>query len=103
MIRSAIRRASSRPLIPSRMIAELVAAEAGDRVAGPEARAEPLADGREELVADGVAEALVDRLEPVEVEQDQGDRVVLASRVQDSEWATRSDRSSRLGRPVIGS
>ena len=61
MIRSAIGWASSRPRKPSRMIAELVATEAGDGVAGPQARAEPLADGREELVAERVAEALVDR------------------------------------------
>ena len=60
--------------------AELVAAEAGDGVAGPQAGAEPLADGREELVADRVTEALVDRLEPIEVEQDQGDRIVRRPR-----------------------
>ena len=86
------------------MIAELVAAEAGDRVAGPEAALEPLADRDEERVADGVAEALVDDLEPVEVEQDQGDRARRRRRgVQASEWATRSVSRSRFGRPVIGS
>ena len=66
---------------------ELVAAEAGDRVAGPEAALEPLADRDEEAVADGVAEALVDHLEAVEVEQDQGDRVGLDAAIADERMA----------------
>ena len=71
---------------------------------GPQAGAEPLADGRQELVADRVPEALVDRLEPVEVEEDQGDRLVLGlAGSRTAQWAIRSDRSSRFGRPVIGS
>ena len=49
---------------------ELVAAEPGDRVARAQAADEPLADGHQQPVADGVADALVDDLEPVEVEQD---------------------------------
>ena len=54
---------------------ELVAAEAGDRVARAERPDQPLADRRQEPVADGVADALVDDLEPVEVEQDDRHRV----------------------------
>ena len=54
---------------------ELVAAEAGDRVARAERPDQALADGRQEPVADGMADALVDDLEPVEVEQDDRDRV----------------------------
>ena len=57
---------------------ELVAAEAGHGVARPDAAQQPFADGDEERVADGVTEALVDHLEPVEVEQDQGHRVLIA-------------------------
>jgi hypothetical protein len=37
-----------------------------------------LADLDQERVADGVAETLVDHLEPVEIEQDQRDRVLIA-------------------------
>ena len=40
---------------------ELVATEPRDRVARAQAVDQPLPDGREEAVADGVAEALVDR------------------------------------------
>ena len=50
---------------------ELVAAEAGHRVAGADRRAQPLADLLEHAVARLVPEAVVDRLEVVEVhEQD---------------------------------
>ena len=52
---------------------ELVAAEPGDGVAGSQARREPLADRDQQAVADGVADALVDDLEAVEVEHDHGD------------------------------
>src|SRR5215210_7081254 len=48
---------------------ELVAAEAGGRVALPEAAAQPLRDGPEQLVAGVVAVAVVDGLELVDVEQ----------------------------------
>jgi hypothetical protein len=53
---------------------ELVAAEAGHGVAGPHARVEPLRDLDEEPVAGGVAEAVVDLLEAVQVEEEDGHR-----------------------------
>ena len=56
---------------------ELVAAEPGDGVAGAQARREPLPDRDQQPVADGVADALVDDLEAVEVEHDHGDRAGL--------------------------
>ena len=52
---------------------ELVAADPGREVPGPQGRLDALADGREELVARGVAEGVVDDLEVVEVEE-QDDR-----------------------------
>ena len=51
---------------------ELVAAEAGDGVAGTDRAVEPLGDGLQELVADGVSERVVDQLEAVEVEEEDG-------------------------------
>ena len=51
---------------------ELVAAEPGGGVAGPELVLEPLRGSYEQLVARSVTEAVVDRLEPVEVEHDDG-------------------------------
>jgi hypothetical protein len=48
---------------------ELVAAQAGDAVAGAHARGEPAGDGDEQLVAGRVAEGVVDRLEAVEVDE----------------------------------
>ena len=79
---------------------ELVAAEAGDRVvrAGPR-RVSRVGDHVQQLVADVVAEGVVDLLEAVEVEQQQRDGSPSAS----SAWAVRSARSLRLGRPVSAS
>jgi hypothetical protein len=50
---------------------ELVAAQARDGVAGAQRAGDPLGEGDEQLVADGVAEAVVDLLELVEVEEQQ--------------------------------
>ncbi len=54
--------------------AELVTAEAGDDVPGAQVRAQTRRDGTEQLVAGMVAEAVVDQLEVVEVEEDDPDR-----------------------------
>ena len=54
--------------------AELIAAETGGDVARPQARSEALGDDDEQLVAGGVAEAVVDGLEVVEVEEHRRDR-----------------------------
>ena len=48
---------------------ELVAAEAGDHVAGAHAGAQALRDRDQQLVPDGVAERVVDRLEVVDVDE----------------------------------
>ena len=48
---------------------ELVAAEARDHVLGAQARAQARSDRHQQLVAGGVAEAVVDRLEVVEVDE----------------------------------
>ena len=52
---------------------ELVATEAGDGVVGPHDGAQPLGEADEQLVAGPVAEAVVDDLEPVEVEEEDRD------------------------------
>jgi hypothetical protein len=57
---------------------ELVTAEAGRRVTGADARGQALADLDQHLVAGGVAEAVVDDLEVVEVQEDHGHAAVLA-------------------------
>jgi hypothetical protein len=57
---------------------ELVSAEAGDHVSRPHAVAEPVGDELKEPVADRVAQRVVDLLEPVEVEEQQADALVLA-------------------------
>ena len=59
---------------------ELVAAEPGDGVAGPDARLEALAERDQELVADEVAEAVVDGLEAVQVQEHDGDAELVAAR-----------------------
>ena len=57
---------------------ELVAAEPRDRVAGAHRLAEAVTDREQQLVADGVAEAVVHRLEAVEVDDDDADGAVVA-------------------------
>ena len=52
---------------------ELVAAEARDGVAGAQRATQPARDGDQQLVADVVAERVVDELEAVEVEEQDGD------------------------------
>src|SRR3546814_964446 len=57
---------------------ELVAAEATDRVDPPQRALEAPRDGHQQLVADAVAEGVVDRLEVVEVEEHGGHRGAVA-------------------------
>ena len=57
---------------------ELVAAEPGDRVDRAQDRAEPGSDLREHDVADRVPVGVVDLLETVEVDQQDGERTALA-------------------------
>ena len=53
---------------------ELVAADARHDVAGPDAAAQPLGEHEQQLVAGGVAAAVVDGLEVVEVDEQQAHR-----------------------------
>ena len=53
---------------------ELVTAEAADEVAGTHPLAEPLGDRDEQVVTDPVAHAVVDQLEAVDVDVEQGHR-----------------------------
>ena len=80
---------------------ELVAAEPADRVPGADGGAQPRGHLTEQLVARGVAEGVVDLLEPVEVaEQDAEARAAVAS---GSASSSRSRNSVRFGRPVSAS
>ncbi len=57
---------------------ELVAAEASQRLGGAQRDLQPAGHRREQLVTGGVAEGVVDRLEVVEVDEEDGDRLVAA-------------------------
>ena len=52
---------------------ELVAADAGQRVAVADAGAQPLGDDGEQHVPGAMAQAVIDQLEPVEIEREEGD------------------------------
>ena len=78
---------------------ELVAAEAGDQVAGAHGGAQPVGHLDEQLVAGGVAERVVDDLEVVEVEEEAGQ----AAGAGRNRSATYCASSVRLGSPVSGS
>ena len=77
-MRSTAPTASSMPLDTLQQDGELVAAEPGQRVAGPESGADALGDRHQELVAGVVAEAVVDDLEPVDVGEQHGVALVAA-------------------------
>ena len=59
---------------------ELVSAEPRDRVSGPDRLGEPPGDRDEEVVAGLVTEAVVDHLEPVEVEEQHGEALAVVAR-----------------------
>ena len=59
---------------------EFVAAETGDDVVHPQSGREAMAERDEHLVADVVAHVVVDFLEPVEVDEEHGDRLVRCGR-----------------------
>ena len=82
---------------------ELVAADPGGEVARAQGRLDALADGREQLVAGGVAEGVVDDLEVVEIEEqddrDEPGRVRGLETLRATLWA----KNARLARPVSAS
>ena len=57
---------------PSKDRDELVAAKPGERAMAVDERGQSLRDGHEELVTGGVPDSVVDDLEPVEIEEEQG-------------------------------
>ena len=77
---------------------ELVAAEPGDHVVLPNARREALRDHREQLVAGGVAQAVVDRLEVVEVDEEHGE-VLAALLAQPRELRDPFGEPNAVGEP----
>ena len=82
---------------------ELVAAEARGHVGAARARVQPARELDQHLVAGGVAERVVDRLEVVEVEEDhRGGALVRGARARRA-WRTCSENIARLARPVTGS
>ena len=84
---------------------ELVAAQPGDGVVRAERTFQAACDRLEQLVAAGVAEAVVDDLEAVEVEEQHRGAALAgwwrwARRI---DWSRRSTNRTRLGRPVSAS
>ena len=74
---SALARAAASSVAPAMTSDELVPAEPGDQVLGSMPVAQPVRQGLQELIARGVAEEAVQRLEPVDVHEDQTDRARL--------------------------
>ena len=79
---------------------ELVAAEAGDEVAVAHGVGDPLGDRDEECVAGGVAERVVDDLEVVEVDEEDGRHRLAAAAAARARSRTRSRR--QLEHPAVG-
>ena len=79
---------------------ELVAAQARDRVAFAHAALEPIRHRAQQLVADVMAEAVVDELETIEIdEHDREPRAVSCAAVRIA-CCKRSCSSERFARPV---
>src|SRR5207248_159458 len=65
---------------------ELIAAQSSDRVGRPQATFKPPRERDQQVVADTVTEAVVDVLEAVEINEEDGEQVVgAAARVLDGE------------------
>ena len=62
---------------------ELVAAQTGKRVPRPQTPAKPRRDLPQQLVSHGVAERVVDDLEPVQIEHDQRHPIAAPPRAGD--------------------
>ena len=62
---------------------KLVATEAGEGIARVQKAADPPCHDAEQLVACRVTQAVVDNLEPVEIQKQQRERVLVASRMLD--------------------
>ena len=82
---------------------ELVAAEPRDRVAVAHQLGEALGDGDQQPVADVVAEVVVDRLEAVEVDEQQRDARPGCGETRTSPGACGPSAAVRFGRCVSGS
>jgi hypothetical protein len=96
-------RRSSAPAIASAPVRvgqhhELVAAEAADDVRGAERRAQPGREATQRAVAGGVAAAVVDGLEAVEVEVEQG-RGLVAARADGQRVGRRRQEAPAIGQP----
>ena len=104
-IRKAMALACASSLEPVQENRELVAAEPGQRVALAQARLEPARRRDQQLVADQVAEAVVDDLEAIEIEVE--DREASCRRAASLNSSSRrpspSTNTARLHRPVSGS
>ena len=81
---------------------ELVAAEPGDRVLGPDGAGQPGGGDLEQPVAGVVAEGVVDLLEPVEVEQEQRHRRARSARASAPASAICGDQQLAVRQPGQG-
>ena len=91
-------------LEPVQQNGELVAAQPRQRVSRPQARLEPARHRDQQLVADQVAEAVVDDLEAIEIEIEHREPVADAARLNSSSRRpSPSTNTARLQSPVSGS
>ena len=63
---------------------ELIAAITADDVARSRTRRDPARDGHQELIAERVPEAVVDAFEAIEVDEQDGESVLLRGRLQNA-------------------
>ena len=78
---------------------ELVAAEAGHDVAGPQAGRQPFGERNEHAIADLVTQAVVDDLEPIDVEEQHRD-VFVVTGARCCAFSSSPTNRQRFGRRV---
>ena len=79
---------------------ELVAPDPSERVRRAQDGREPTRQREQQVIADRVTEAVVDKLEAIEVDEENGAATVEVARPRRGTWSMRSMNSARLGRPV---
>ncbi len=99
-IRCANESTSSTPSTDSMMTTNSSPPKWPTNASSPVTAFEAIAEGEQQIVAGGVAEAVVHDLEPVEVEQQDGRLALAFPRVSAMASSSRSTIARRFGKPV---
>ncbi len=86
-------------LIASQSSHGAVAANAGDRIGGAQARFQPSGDTHQQLIADQMPQAVVDDFEPIQVEEEHGEDVIAIPLGAFNGLLQTIDKQDAIGQP----